>query len=36
MVLTDNELGMIEQLTYLNKDVAKEAGVSGFSGVKNG
>ena len=36
MVLTDNELGMIEQLTYLNKSVAEEAGVSGFSGVKNG
>lgn len=36
MVLTDNELGMIEQLTYLNKSVAEEAGVSGFSGVKSG
>lgn len=36
MVLTDNELGMIEQLTYLNKSVAEEAGVSGFSGVKGG
>ena len=31
MVLTDNELGMIEQLCYLNKDVAEAAGVSGFS-----
>lgn len=36
MVLTDNELGMIEQLCYLNKDVAEAAGVSGFNGVKNG
>lgn len=36
MVLTDNELGMIEQLTCLNDSVAEEAGVSGFSGVKNG
>lgn len=36
MVLTDNELGMIEQLCYLNKDVAEPAGVSGFSGVKDG
>jgi hypothetical protein len=36
MVLTDNELGMIEQLCYLNEDVAEAAGVSGFSGVKDG
>lgn len=36
MVLTDNELGMIEQLTYINENVAKQAGISGFSGVKNG
>ena len=36
MVLTDNELGMIEQLCYLNGDVAKAAKVSGFSGIKNG
>lgn len=30
MVLMDNELGMIKQLTYLNKSVAEKAGVSGF------
>ncbi|NJE73937.1 DUF2974 domain-containing protein [Pseudoflavonifractor sp. SW1122] len=36
MALTDNELGMIEQLTYLNGSVAEEAGISGFSGVKSG
>ncbi len=36
MVLTDNELGMIEQLTYLNGAVASAAGVNGFSGVKGG
>lgn len=33
MVLTDNELGMIEQLTYLNASVAEEAGIEGFYGV---
>ena len=33
MVLTDNELGMIEQLTYLNKSVAEEAAlVAGIGG----
>lgn len=36
MVLSDNELGMIEQLTYLDEDVASKAEVCGFSGVKNG
>lgn len=36
MVLTDNELGMLEQLTYLNKGVAEAAGVSGFDGVNAG
>ncbi len=34
MTLTDNELCMIEQLCYLNKDVAEAAGISGFTGVK--
>ncbi len=33
MVLTDNELGMIEQLTYLTPAVAEEAGIEGFKGV---
>ncbi len=32
MVLTDNELGMIEQLTYLTPKVAEEAGIEGFEG----
>ncbi len=36
MVLTDNELGMIEQLTYLNTDVAKAAGAKGYSGFHAG
>ena len=36
MDLTDNQLGMIEQLTYLNKDVAAAAGISGFNGIKDG
>ncbi len=36
VTLTDNELGMIEQLTYLNPSVAKEAGITGYSGFKAG
>lgn len=35
MVLTDNELGMIEQLCYLNNDVAETAGVTAFNGIKS-
>lgn len=36
MVLTDNQLGMIEQLTYLNSSVASEAGISGFTSINAG
>ena len=36
MVLTDNELGMIEQLTYMDHRVAEQAGIQGFSGIKSG
>ncbi len=36
MVLTDNQLGMIEQLTYLNSSVASEAGISDFTSIKAG
>lgn len=36
MILTDNELGMLEQLIYLSKNVAEEAGVVGFASIGNG
>ncbi len=36
MVLTDNQLGMVEQLTYLNSSVASEAGISGFTSINAG
>jgi len=34
LVLTDNEVGMLEQLTYLDRDVANNCGISGFIGIK--
>ncbi len=33
MDYTDEQLGMIEQLTYLDKNVAEKAGIEGFDGI---
>ena len=33
MVLSDTQLGMLEQLCYINSAVAEKAGISGFKAI---